>query len=65
MARSSEKGGKAETTEAARKAKTTAKPTAGARGGITAPVTPSAEALHGAGKDVVAGARPGVHHEKS
>lgn len=43
MARSAEKRGKDETAAAAKKVKATGKPAGGARGGITAPVTPSAD----------------------
>jgi chromatin remodeling complex protein RSC6 len=43
MARSAEKRGKEETAAAAKKVKATGKPAGGARGGITAPVTPSPE----------------------
>jgi len=43
MARSAEKRGKDETATAAKKVKATGKPAGGARGGITAPVTPSPE----------------------
>lgn len=43
MARSAEKRGKDETAAATKKVKATGKPASGARGGITAPVTPSAE----------------------
>ena len=43
MARSAEKRGKDETAAAEKKVKATGKPASGARGGITAPVTPSAE----------------------
>jgi chromatin remodeling complex protein RSC6 len=49
MARSAQKPGKEET--AAAKKKATAKPASGARGGITAPVTPSAELAQIVGKD--------------
>jgi len=41
MARSAEKRGKDETAAAEKKVKSTGKPAGGARGGITAPVTPS------------------------
>ena len=41
MARSAEKRGKNETAAAEKKVKSTGKPAGGARGGITAPVTPS------------------------
>lgn len=55
MARSAEKRGKDETAAAekaaaAKKVKATGKPTSGARGGITAPVTPSAELAEIVGK---------------
>ena len=43
MARSAEKRGKDETAVAEKKVKATDKPAGGARGGITAPVTPSAD----------------------
>ena len=43
MARSAEKRGKDETKAAEKKVKSTGKPATGARGGITAPVTPSPE----------------------
>ena len=43
MAKSAEKRGKDETATAEKKVKATGKPASGARGGITAPVTPSAE----------------------
>ena len=43
MARSAEKRGKDETAAAEKKVKATGKPAGGARGGITAPVTPSSE----------------------
>jgi chromatin remodeling complex protein RSC6 len=43
MARSAEQRGKQEMAAAAEKVKATGKPAAGARGGITAPVTPSPE----------------------
>ena len=43
MARNSEQRGKVETKAAEKKVKATAKPAGGARGGITTPVTPSAE----------------------
>ena len=41
MAKTAEKRGKDETAAAAKKVKATGKPAGGARGGITAPVTPS------------------------
>ena len=43
MARSAVKRGKQETAAAEKKVKATGKPAGGARGGITAPVTPSVE----------------------
>ena len=43
MARSAEKRGEQETAAAEKKVKATGKPAGGARGGITAPVTPSPE----------------------
>ena len=43
MARTAEKRGKDETKAAEKKVKATGKPAGGARGGITAPVTPSAD----------------------
>lgn len=43
MARSAEKRGKDETVAATKKVKASGKPAGGARGGITAPVTPSPE----------------------
>ncbi len=46
MARSAEKRGKDETASAERKVKATGKASGGARGGITAPVTPSADLAH-------------------
>ena len=51
MARTAEKRGKDETATAEKKVKASGKPAGGARGGITAPVTPSAElaAIVGAG----------------
>jgi chromatin remodeling complex protein RSC6 len=51
MARSAEKRGKDETAAAAKKVKATGKRASGARGGITAPVTPSAELAEIVGKD--------------
>ena len=51
MARSAEKRGKDETAAAAKKVKATGKPAGGARGGITAPVTPSAELAEIVGKN--------------
>ena len=50
MARSAEKRGKNDTTAAAKKVKATGKRALGARGGITAPVTPSAELAEIVGK---------------
>ena len=50
MARTAEKRGKEETKEAVRKVKATGKPAGGARGGITAPVTPSPELAEIVGK---------------
>ncbi|WP_316748790.1 SWIB/MDM2 domain-containing protein [Sphingomonas sp. A2-49] len=51
MARSAETRGKSETAAAEKKVKATAKPAGGARGGITAPVTPSADLAEIVGKD--------------
>ena len=51
MARSREKRGEEETAAAEKKVKATGKPAGGARGGITAPVTPSAELAEIVGKD--------------
>ena len=51
MARSAEKRGEDETAAAAKKVKATGKRAGGARGGITAPVTPSAELAEIVGKD--------------
>jgi len=51
MARSAEKRGKEETAAAEKKVKATGKPASGARGGITAPVTPSPELAEIVGKD--------------
>jgi len=51
MARSAEKRGKDETKAAEKKVKATGKPAGGARGGITAPVTPSAQLAEIVGKD--------------
>jgi chromatin remodeling complex protein RSC6 len=51
MARSAEKRGKDETAAAVKKVKATGKPVGGARGGITAPVTPSPELAEIVGKD--------------
>ncbi|WP_375391843.1 SWIB/MDM2 domain-containing protein [uncultured Sphingomonas sp.] len=50
MARTAEKRGKDETKAATKKVKATGKPTGGARGGITAPVTPSPELAEIVGK---------------
>lgn len=50
MARTAEKRGKDETKAAAKKVKTTGKPAGAARGGITAPVTPSADLAEIVGK---------------
>ena len=50
MAQSREKRGEKETAEAVKKVKATGKPAGGARGGITAPVTPSAELAEIVGK---------------
>ena len=53
MARSAEKRGKDETKAAEKKVKATGKRAGGARGGITAPVTPSPELAEiGGGKDL-------------
>jgi chromatin remodeling complex protein RSC6 len=51
MAKSAEKRGKDETAAAEKKVKATGKPAEGARGGITAPVTPSPELAEIVGKD--------------
>ena len=51
MARTAEKRGKDETTAAEKKVKSTGKSAGGARGGITAPVTPSAELAEIVGKN--------------
>jgi len=51
MARSAEKPGKDEPVSAEKKAKGTGKPARGAQGGITAPVTPSADLAEIVGKD--------------
>ncbi|WP_375272523.1 SWIB/MDM2 domain-containing protein [Sphingomonas sp.] len=51
MARSAEKRGKDETAAAEKKVKATGKPAGGARGGITAPVTPSDDLAEIVGKD--------------
>ena len=50
MARTAEKRGKEETKAAVKKVKATDKPAGGARGGITAPVTPSSELAEIVGK---------------
>ncbi len=50
MARSAEKRGKDETAGVEKKVKATGKPAGGARGGITAPVTPSSELSEIVGK---------------
>ena len=50
MARTAEKRGKEETKAAEKKVKATGKPAGGARGGITAPVTPSADLAEIVGK---------------
>jgi len=51
MARTAEKRGKDETKAAEKKVKATGKPAGGARGGITAPVTPSPDLAEIVGKD--------------
>ena len=51
MARSASKRGKNETKAAEKKVEKTGKPVGSARGGITAPVTPSAELAEIVGKD--------------
>ena len=51
MAKSAEKRGKDETKSAEKKVKATGKPAGGARGGITAPVTPSPELAEIVGKN--------------
>ena len=51
MARTAEKRGKDETKAAEKKVKSTGKSAGGARGGITAPVTPSAELAEIVGKN--------------
>ena len=51
MARTAEKRGKDETKAAERKVKATGKPAGGARGGITAPVTPSPDLAEIVGKN--------------
>ena len=50
MAKTAEKRGKDETKAAVKKVKATDKPAGGARGGITAPVTPSPELAEIVGK---------------
>ncbi|WP_150127070.1 SWIB/MDM2 domain-containing protein [Sphingomonas panacis] len=50
MARTAEKSGKGETAAAEKKTKAAAKPAGAARGGITAPVTPSADLAEIVGK---------------
>jgi chromatin remodeling complex protein RSC6 len=50
LARTAEKRGKDETATAEKKVKAIGKPAGGARGGITAPVTPSAELAEIVGK---------------
>ena len=50
MARSAQKRGEDETAAAEKKVKATGKPAGGARGGLTAPVTPSAELAAVVGK---------------
>ncbi|WP_209308425.1 SWIB/MDM2 domain-containing protein [Sphingomonas corticis] len=51
MARTAEKRGKDETKAAEKKVAKTGKPAGGARGGITAPVTPSADLAEIVGKN--------------
>ena len=51
MSRTKEQRGEQETKAAAKKVKKTGKPAGGARGGITAPVTPSPELAEIVGKD--------------
>ena len=51
MARTAEQRGKQETKAAVKKVKATDKPAGGARGGITAPVTPSPELAEIVGKN--------------
>ncbi|MBP0437105.1 SWIB/MDM2 domain-containing protein [Tianweitania sediminis] len=51
MARTKEQRGEQETAAAEKKVKATGKPVGGARGGITAPVTPSPELADIIGKD--------------
>lgn len=51
MARTAEQRGKQETAAAEKKVKKTGKPASGARGGITAPVEPSADLAVIVGKD--------------
>jgi chromatin remodeling complex protein RSC6 len=53
MARTAEQRGEQETKAAEKKVKATGKPAGGARGGITAPVTPSPELADIIGKDAV------------
>jgi chromatin remodeling complex protein RSC6 len=53
MARSREQRGETETAAAEKKVKATGKPAGGARGGITAPVTPSPELAEIVGKDAL------------
>ena len=53
MARSAEKRGKDETAAAVKKVKATGKPTSAARGGIAAPVTPSADLAKIVGKNAL------------
>lgn len=53
MSRTSEERGKQETKAAADKVKKTGKPAGGARGGITAPVTPSPELAEIVGKEKI------------
>ena len=52
MARSAEKRGKDETRAAEKKVKATGKRAGGARGGITAPVTPSPELAEIVGRQI-------------
>jgi chromatin remodeling complex protein RSC6 len=51
LAQSAEKRGRDETKAAVKKVKATGKPAGGARGGITTPVTPSADLATIVGKD--------------
>ena len=53
MARTREQRGEQETKAAAAKVKKTGKPAGGARGGITAPVTPSPDLAEIVGKDAL------------